>query len=456
MSLPRLHVDGIWIKDEYGNRVQLRGAGGDYYAYGRVNTWLQDYIRWMKQTGCTCIRLAFCVPAHRVAQTEYDPAKMDYVLGLLEQNGLYAVLDCHHYWATKEIQGWDDVLPKYEDEWIQTWVDIATRYKDRSVIAMYELDNEPYGSGGAELRDAYQRCVDAIRAVGDNHIVCLSIPERTWIYEADGTPYREVTWGDPSQIPPNTCLNIHNWHGYNPDGWFKDDESKVYNVAKMLASEWLATACYYRYKLGVPVILGEFGTYNYDLNHPNVFDNALKIKMAENFGVSWWMWMLDHWVQEKPSFWTDFVNQVLGEPFTSPYIPDTVPEVQEFDLHTFPASPFNIWTRINESESQRYREPGYNRWGVCMVTVPQQYPVAFFGPCKLRVQVWGGNTQPYWGTIIKDYYIVLVKGETWTIGSPENPIEGYTVVYAWMAALHRLTVETKPISGVSFTINKVV
>jgi len=449
MTLSWLHVDGIWIKDEDGNRIQLRGAGGDYYAYGGVTN-LQTFVSWMKQTGCTCLRLAFCVPGHRVAQTEYDSAKMDYVLNLLEANGLYAILDCHHYWATKEVQGWDDVLPKYKQDWINCWVDIANRYKNRSVIAMYELDNEPYGSGGSELRNAYYECIDAIRATGDNHIVCCSIPERTWICEVEGAPYREVTWGNSSQLRPNMCLNIHNWHGYNPDDWFKDDESQNYQVAKMLASEWLATATYYRQKLGCPIVLGEFGTYSYDLNHPNVYDNALKIRLAEQLGHPWWAWMLDHWVQDAPTYWLDFVNQKLGA-FASPYLAPEVPTYSGFDLHTFPALPFNIWARIDESQSQRYREPGYNAWGVCMVTVPQNYPVVFFGPCRLRVQVWSAGA--YWSTLIKDYYIDLAGGETWTIGSVQNPVEGNTVVYAWEIPMFRIVNLLSSPSGVAIKVD---
>jgi len=463
MVLSWLHVDGIWIKDEAGNRVQLRGAGGDYYAYGGVTN-LQKFVSWMKQTGCTCIRLAFCVPGHRVANTEYDSAKMDYVLNLLEANGLYAILDCHHYWATKEVQGWDDVLPKYKQDWINCWVDIANRYKNRSVIAMYELDNEPYGSGGKELRDTYYECIDAIRATGDNHIVCCSAPECTWICEVEGMPYREVTWGDPSQIRPNMTLNIHSWYSYGVSGnqganWFPNgnitaEEQQI--VAELVASEWVATAAYYRQKLGCPIVLGEFGTYSYDISGPNVKAMQLEIQMAEQLGLPWWAWMLDHWQGDdypyKPNFWTTFVNQFLGGAFTSPYLAPEVPTYSGFDLHTFPALPFNIWTRIDESQSQRYREPGYNRWGVCMVTVPQNGPVAFFGPCRLRVQVWGGNTQPYWGTIIKDYYLDLAESEYWILGSASNPIEGYTVVYAWSSVFKIVNLLSSP-SGVAIKVD---
>ena len=424
--LPWLRVEGQWIVDEYGRRIQLRGAGCDYYAYGRITTWLPTYINWMKQTGCNVMRLAFCVPGHRVAQTEYDPEKMDYVLNLLEQNGLYAVLDCHHYWATEEVQGWDDVLPKYKQDWINCWVNIANRYKNRSVIAMYELCNEPYGSGGEELRNAYYECIDAIRATGDNHIICCSIPERTFIYEADGEP-TILTWSSPSQIRPNMCLNLHNWHSYNPDDWFKDDETKTYNVAELVASEWLATATYYREKLGCPIVLGEFGTYNYDLTHPNVREMQLKIQMAEQLGIPWWTWILDEWIKSAPTYWINFVKQKLGGAFASSYLPADIPTYQGFDVHTFPALPFNIWTRINETLSSPYLRGDWNRWGVCFVGLTEGKNVVFTGPCLLRVQEWGNNTRPFWGIITKDYYVNLTEGQTQTI----RPTEGFTMIYAW-------------------------
>ena len=298
---------------------------------------------------------------------------------------------------------------------------------------MYELVNEPYGSGGAELRNAYYEVIDAIRATGDNHIVCCSIPERTWIYEADGrNALTPATWSEPSQIRPHMCLNIHNWHGYNPDEWMKDDETQTYNVAELVASEWIATGLYYREKLDCPIILGEFGVYDHSMDAPHVRDNQLKIQMAEQYGLSWWTWMCEQWNQYAPNFWLNFVNQKLGGPFTSSYLASNIPTYVGFDLHTFPALPFNIWTRINETAStSRIREVGYNSWGVTFLTIPQSYPVVFFGPCTLRVQIWEGNTRPYWGTVANDYYITLANGETWTIGNTENPIQGYTVVYAW-------------------------
>lgn len=429
--ISRLNIEGQWITDGDGNRIQLRAIGCDYTAYNKWD-WFETFVGWAKQTGVNAIRLAFCVPGHRVAQTEYDQAKMDKAINYLEANGLYAILDCHHYWTTEEVQGWDDVLPKYKDEWIQTWVDIANRYKDRSVIAVYELVNEPYGSGGAILRNAYYECIDAIRATGDNHIVCASIPERTWIYEADGTASGPATWSNPSQIRENMCLNVHNWHGFDSnDEWFQgSDTSENYIAAEHVASEWIATALYYRDKMDCPVLLGEFGVYNYDMDGADVQSMKLKIEMAEEYGLGWMTWMCEQWHQYAPNFWTTFVNQRMGGSFGSAILSNNIDT--SFDLHTFPALPANIWTNINETASTyRIREVGYSRWGVSMIAVPQNYPVAFAGPCTLRVQVWSSGTQPYWGTVVYDYYVTLTDGETWTIGNSENPIQGYTIVYEW-------------------------
>jgi len=223
------------------------------------------------------------------------------------------------------------------------------------------------------------------------------------------------------------CLNLHNWHSYNPDDWFKDDETKTYNVAELVASEWLATATYYREKLGCPIVLGEFGTYNYDLTHPNVREMQLKIQMAEQLGIPWWTWILDEWIKSAPTYWINFVKQKLGGAFASSYLPADIPTYQGFDVHTFPALPFNIWTRINETLSSPYLRGDWNRWGVCFVGLTEGKNVVFTGPCLLRVQEWGNNTRPFWGIITKDYYVNLTEGQTQTI----RPTEGFTMIYAW-------------------------
>jgi len=427
-----LHVEGQWIVDSKGNRIQLRGAACDYAAYGRIDTWLRTYISWMKQTGCNCIRIAFNVPNpddkwDSGQQTEYDPDTMDYVLSLLQQNGLYAILDCHHYYATVEEQGWTDVLPTYEQDWINCWVSIANRYKNNPTIAIYELANEFAAPDPAMERQYYYDCINAIRATGDNHTVMC--------YCGFGPD-----WDSSSQILPNMCIAFHDWMSYGISGnqghnWFPEDDASSPNqqiAAELAASEHIATALDYKARLNCPIVLGEFGTYNYSMNSAGVRDNQLKIQMAEQYGIPWETWQMDDYIQHAPTdWWVDFINQKLGGAFPSPYVPDSVPVTQTFDLYTFPALPFNIWMHINESASYNIRGNVYNSYGVALVGLTESsYPVVFYGPCLLRVQVWGNNTRPYWGTIIDDYYITLGSNQTWTFDYTQA-YGNYTMIYAW-------------------------
>ncbi|PVX24654.1 MAG: hypothetical protein CW691_06990, partial [Candidatus Bathyarchaeum sp.] len=417
-------TDGKNIVDKNGQSVQIRALGCDYTAYNRFYN-LEKFAQWAKSSGANALRLAFNVPGYRVSHTEYDPELMDQALKIVtEDYGLYAILDSHHYWATSEIQGWEDVLPNHKSDWIETWVDIAERYKDNEMVVMYELANEPYGSGGEELRNTYYEVTDAIRATGDNHIVLCSIPERTFVYEVEKTN-PESTWYDPSQIRENMALNIHSWHHFDNDEWFKENTEGVDQVAEIVASEWIATALNYEEILDCPVLLGEFGVYNHDMDSSNVYENSLKINWAENYDLSWMNWMCEQWNNYAPTFWQDFVSQEFeGNVDRNPTISGS------FNFEEFDALPFNIWDHIDKSKSQRYQEPGYNRWGVTFVSIPQNYPITFTGECKLRVQVWGSG-QPYWGTITKDYFVDIPAGQSWTIGNSQNPIEGYTMVYAW-------------------------
>lgn len=443
-----LHVEGQWIVDSNGNRVQPRGAGCMYTAYGRTE-WLEQYIHWMKETGCNVIRLGFNVPNPNnkwvtpSGTTPYNVDDMKATLNLLAQNGIYAILDDHEWAGTAAVQGYEWVLPDYEREWIDCWVSIAQTFKNNPTIAAYELENEPYGwidspnndyAPNSTLTQAYYACIQAIRATGDNHIVMCAIPEGSSPqFSMTGVlPQANPTFNSSSQILPNMCVDIHDWHNYNPDDWFKDDESSNTSIVpELVVSEYIADALAYRTMLNCPVFLGEFGTYNYS---PNNMDSAdiravqLDIEMAEQYGLPWLTWDMDAWIQYAPTYWLTFVSTKLGGPFISNYVPSSVAVNQTFNMYTFSASPFNIWTYINETASQRYQEYSYNVWGVTDITVPGPNPVVFYGPCTLRVQGWEGR--PDWGNITDNFIVTLSAGQTYD-ASTNTAQYGYTVVYAW-------------------------
>jgi hypothetical protein len=456
-----LHVSGQWIVDSKGNRVQLRGVGCAYNAYGRNawgtyfgggTAWLTQYCQWMKQTGCNCMRLIFQVPDPKGTwnftnqDIWYDTNTMNQTLNILQQNGIYAILCDATPLGTVARQGGTGILPNYESYWLANWVSIANSFKNDPTIAMYELCNEPYDtSWQATMQQYYYDCINAIRATGDNHIV------QCWAGD----------FSNASQILPNMCLNLHYWDNFNnglssSESWFPEDSygsSASFTDAEIYASQEISTLLQLRQTFNCPVILGEFGVYNYSMSSPDVYDNQLKIQMLETYGIPWQAWSCDGFIQNQygsngAGFWDTFVSQKLGGAFTSNYVPSSVAWNQAYSFsppvsasaapqhfaqatYNFTALPFNIWNCINSTASQLYLGD-YFLWGVCSVSIPSiysqyTYSFVFKEPCALRVQEWSGS--PYWGTVVGDYYITLSAGQTTTINSNSS----YTdlVVYAW-------------------------
>jgi hypothetical protein len=108
---------------------------------------------------------------------------LDRGLDLAEQAGVYVILDMHgapggqstmdHTGLREQNKLWAD--PANQDRMVELWTRLAERYKDRTVVAAYDLLNEPYGDFRQDVRPALRelmpRVAKAIRATGDRHVV---------------------------------------------------------------------------------------------------------------------------------------------------------------------------------------------------------------------------------------------------------------------------------------------
>ncbi len=108
-------------------------------------------------------------------------AYLDRLLDWCEKHEVYVVLDLH------SVPGGQSGVfvadPDLKHVWkseadlqrtVDLWKAIATRYHARSIVAGYDLINEPEPPKGPDLIDLYRRIIRAIRAVDPHHLVFLT------------------------------------------------------------------------------------------------------------------------------------------------------------------------------------------------------------------------------------------------------------------------------------------
>ena len=448
MSLPWLHIDGKWIRDEAGNRIALRGVGCDYTAYRKWD-WLEEFIQQIAGRGYNHVRLAFTMEPFHAHHVPYQPDWMDIAVDLCEQYGIYAVLTCMDWWASPEHQGWEEPLPLHEQDWLNMWKEIAERYKDRSVVAAYELYNEPLGSGltpdGKNQVDCYLDAMAVIREVDTKHpfIVYEDSHNLFHTLETEAGIADRLLW-HPNTVRTDTIYASHHW-------WAGKDLPEDFAEAYRQAVMYVEGLKYYSDWLGVCVWAGEFGTYDYgDYSHANWEYVREVIRLCEEVGISWDYWQMEAFKQYAP----EALIYITPTPYTTNvYSPDVPRQTVSMYGLQFPR-PFNLWNHVMD----KFWAIGgveQHRWGSTWMSLPGSvFWVVLSGPISIRRKVWGGPDK-YNYPLISDEVIIIPEGETARIEGGA----GYTEIYAEEdlaeKIFHSLTVETNPISGVPFTLNKV-
>ena len=219
--LPSVHVQGSRIVDVSGQPVTLRGCNlgnwlliepwmlaweiddqetiikvlGDRFGQSQAERLMTIYrdgyitprdFDLIKSFGFNLVRLPFDSRMLIDADGKLRPDAFKYIdraLQMAEDAGVYVILDMHgapgsqsimdHTGMRNQNKIWSE--PKLQDQMVELWRTISTRYKDRTVVAAYDIMNEPYGDFRTDMRPALRelmpRCYQAIRSTGDKHIV---------------------------------------------------------------------------------------------------------------------------------------------------------------------------------------------------------------------------------------------------------------------------------------------
>lgn len=171
---------------------------------------------------------------------------LDSLMDNCEKHHLYVVLDMHAVPGGQNGLFICDPGPSRDSVWasresqertIALWKKIADRFRNRSVVAGYDLINEPVAPSGDTLVELYRRIIAAIRTVDAQHLIILEGNKLA----TDFTMFSG----------PLTDNQMYSFHIYN---WFGDDREKRFAQYRDLSI-----------RQNVPVWCGEFGENQYEM-----------------------------------------------------------------------------------------------------------------------------------------------------------------------------------------------
>lgn len=303
-SLPKLHVDGRYVKDEYNNIVHLRGVNKPGLQYSWE--WLKDgefrdgipnenpygkpgamtqHIDGMADWGVNLLRLNIAGKTYMQGYPSDPPSIEDrdlyrnvirQIIDYAELKGIYTIIDCHTWDQSDSVK-----FPPDVDAWIAFWEQVAMDYLGRTSV-IFGLLNEPYNKDHAVWQETTQRCVDAIKAIDPDRIISVMGAE------GEGT----LTW---VRDYPITGTNIiYEVHMYMREQWLITQRPTEYEALK----QWLVSRDW-RYVMDTlhkPILVGEVGlwtTEDDEGNQTRFFTVMLRIMNEWTIPYLGWAWVAE-------------------------------------------------------------------------------------------------------------------------------------------------------------------
>ena len=280
-----------------------RDAAYRFFRAVRENCVTPADLRRIRELGWNCVRIPF--NARMLSDRgHFDLAPgegwriLDRALDWCEAEGVYAVLDMHSAPGGQNPGGISDnelraglfdgpSTTRFRSETAELWGAIARRYRSRTIVAAYDLLNEPvvrdeWGDGAA-LAAVTRRLVAAVRREDPDHMIMV---EGNW-YATDFHMFEDA------RLDGNVCYQFHKyWNETGPDtvGYLVD----------------------LRRKLNAPFWLGETGE-----NSRKWYARCIQLMEESGFGWCFWPWKRigDGCIQrvEHPDAWRR-TSEALGDP----------------------------------------------------------------------------------------------------------------------------------------------
>lgn len=224
-----LSVNGRDIRTGQHAKINLRGFGLPNAVYNEMNPAKltgSDYeitsadYKAIKDSGANVARfyLQYYWMSPQNEQSLY--AYLDKQIAAARRQGIYLILNLHFFGHS------EDVAKKHEDgfwqgdiagkgyDLVSFWDRLSKRYHYESIIAGYDLINEPNCAEGylePLLYDEYEKIINVIRANGDQHMIFLSDPVQKFT-NPNGQTYFP---GAPFKKMKDSNI-VYEYHFYQP------------------------------------------------------------------------------------------------------------------------------------------------------------------------------------------------------------------------------------------------
>lgn len=318
-----LRVSGRHIVDSKGSKVRLRGTcpggwmnmedfinghpGAEHTLRAQMEEVLgpskahfffermldhffnEDDVIFLKNAGSSVVRIPL---NYRHFEDDDAPFKykesgfnrLDQILRHCENHGLHVILDLH------SAQGWQNVhwhsdnasrislfwtVSSYQDRYVALWQEFARRYANWSVIAGYDILNEPcsnneigdypwniasnYSPRWDRINSVFRRVVSEIRKIDSRHIIFL-----------EGDNYAKQFLGFEKPFDDNLAYSSHNYTvpGFGPGSYPRATSpgspatagSEAWDMARQERFFLDAEGTQFTKQHNVPLWVGEFGS----------------------------------------------------------------------------------------------------------------------------------------------------------------------------------------------------
>ncbi|MEG9515698.1 glycoside hydrolase family 5 protein [Saccharopolyspora indica] len=210
-----------------------------------------------------------------------DPWPLTYL-----QPGVMRAFD--HFWGTTGKH------PELAEHFTAAWAHVAQRFADDDRVLGYDLFNEPWGGSVPWpffekdfLGPLYQRTIDAIREVDPAHWIFVE-PQAFGVNQAlIASSLPELT--DPRPGPPRLAYAPHLYPLLLDTGQAYTGVTRA--ITQDTMRKWFADNTATARRLGMPMVIGEFGLDATREGSLDYVDDVLA--MADQAGAGWWYWSND-------------------------------------------------------------------------------------------------------------------------------------------------------------------